>query len=169
MKKIDKDESYLRIVNPILNKDEFKQLALIDHHNTNRLEHSKKVSYYSYKIAKVFKLDEEATARAGLLHDFYLETTKEQENFKDKFELYSFKHPEEALENSRKYFKISDREENIIITHMFPFTKKMPRYKESWIVSCVDKSIAIGEFYKKFNMQFAVYALFIFNLLKMPI
>ena len=43
-------------------------------------EHLIKVSYKSYKIAKKLDLDYVSVARAGLLHDFYLDGN-ERSNF----------------------------------------------------------------------------------------
>ena len=163
-----KDEAYFRIVNPILENKDFNGIAEIKHHDSNRLNHSLKVSYYSYKVAKLCRLNVVATARAGLLHDFYYESILDQNSAKEKMKLY-LSHQEEAVNNSRKYFNLSDREENIIATHMFPVTKKIPRYKESWVVTSVDKGVAIAEFIKKFNYKFGVYVLFLFNILKVSI
>ena len=38
-------------------------------------------------------------------------------------------------------------EENIIISHMFPFYKALPKYKESWLVNTVDNAMAFYERY----------------------
>ena len=49
--KIDFDNyEYKEIVKDILNNREFKKIELCPHHKINRLVHSKRVSYYSYKI-----------------------------------------------------------------------------------------------------------------------
>ena len=54
-------------------------------------------------------------------------------------------HPLIALDNARKYFELNQKEENIIKGHMFPFG--MPKSREAWIVSYVDKYIAVFEYY----------------------
>ena len=61
------DKKYLKIVNDIVDSEEFDKLKSIDHHGITRYEHSVKVSYYAYKISKFLKLDYKATARGGLL------------------------------------------------------------------------------------------------------
>ena len=66
------DENYYCIVEDILENDEFNKLETIEHHGTNRLTHSKRVSYYSYEICKKLHIDYIAAARAGLLHDFFI-------------------------------------------------------------------------------------------------
>lgn len=154
MKKITRDEEYNQIVSSILTTKEFSEtMSQIKHHNSTRLNHLLKVSYYSYKISKYLRLDYEEVARAGLLHDFYLDSVCEQETLKDKVLLYTTRHPQAAVENSKKFFHLSEKEEDIIRTHMFPIDVKIPKYAESWIVSFVDKGISTAEFGHKFGHQ----------------
>ena len=70
--------------------------------------------------------------------------------FKDKFLLFSSKHPKEAVNNSLEYFDLTDKEIDIIRTHMFPIDIKLPKYAESWLVSTVDKVVSTNEFRYKF-------------------
>ena len=56
MKRYKRDEKYLLIIDDILKNDEFKKMENIKNHNTTRLNHSLKVSYFSYKVAKLLKL-----------------------------------------------------------------------------------------------------------------
>ena len=75
--KIDFDNyEYKEIVKDILNNREFKKIELCPHHKINRLVHSKRVSYYSYKICKKLGFDYVSAARGGLLHDFFLNKYK---------------------------------------------------------------------------------------------
>lgn len=143
MKKYYEDNDYLSTVYDILENKEFKKLEDMVHHENNRLAHSISVSYYSYKIAKFLKLDTDKVARAALLHDFFLENNQEL-NKKDRA-LTMFKHPEYALENSKKYFDLSPLEEDIIVSHMFPIGKHVPKYFESWMVDLVDDIVSIYE------------------------
>lgn len=170
MIKYKKDKEYLSIINKIMNNNAFKELEKIKHHNTNRLNHSIKVSYYSYKIAKKLKLDYEETAVGGLLHDFYTDKISDCNNFKDKLLLFSSKHPKDAVNNAISNFDLTEKEINIIKTHMFPMNYRIPKYKESWLVSIVDKILSFKEFYKKFSNQFgysiSLYMIFIINIIK---
>ena len=170
MTKYKTDEEYLLIIDKIMNNKEFMKLENIKHHNTNRLDHSLKVSYYSYKIAKSLKLDYHDVARAGLLHDFYVESISKCDNIKDKLLLFTTKHPCDALENSSKYFSLSEKEMDIIKSQMFPVDYRIPKYAESWLVSIVDKGLSLGEFYKKFSLRIAyafnLYLIFILNTIK---
>lgn len=170
MTKYNNDEEYLFIINNIMENEEFKKIDNIKHHNTTRLDHSIKVSYYSYKIAKSLQLDYEDVARGGLLHDFYTDKISECSKVKDKIKLFSTQHPKDAVNNAQTHFNLSDKEINIIETHMFPVDYRIPKYAESWIVSLVDKVLSLGEFSKKFSYRltyvFNLYLLFVLNIIK---
>ena len=151
---IKNNNEYKYLIEDIMNNIQFGELNKIAHHGETRMDHSLRVSYYSYKITKFLKLDYKATARAGLLHDFYLDRTKDYQKVKDKVKLFSIGHPKDAVENANKLFYLSDKEKDIIRTHMFPIDIKIPKYLESWIVNLVDKCISTYEFTKKFSYQF---------------
>ena len=143
MEKYYEDREYLNMVYDILENEEFQKMANIVHHEGNRLEHSIRVSYYSYKIAKALRLDSEKVARAALLHDFFLE--ENQGVSKKERAVTMLKHPEYALANAKKYFDLSPLEEDIILTHMFPVGPRVPKYIESWMVDFVDDVASIYE------------------------
>ena len=170
MAKYNQDQEYLLIINEIIENDEFKKMKNIKHHNTTRLDHLLKVSYRSYKIAKALNIDYKEAAIGGLLHDFYTEEISECNSFKEKLKLFSLNHPKKAVENASKHFDLDAKEINIIESHMFPLSNKLPRYKESWIVNFVDTAFSLAEFTKKFSYKMAyvfnLYLLFIMNNLK---
>lgn len=156
-----KDENYLKIVNDILNNDIFLNIDNIEHHGTSRLSHSLRVSYYSYKITKKLKLNYINTARAGLLHDFFM--SYEDRNKREKL-LSTFTHPKYALINASNNFKLNNMEKNIIRSHMFPLNYAIPKYSESWIVSFVDKCVAVYEFITcyRYQLSYATNYLYLF-------
>lgn len=165
-----KDKEYLKIVDDILKCEDFTKMRDVKHHDSNRFEHSLKVSFYAYKVAKKLHLNYKDVARGGLLHDFFLERTVDYKKAKDKFKLYTTNHPKMAVVNAKKYFNINNKEEDIIRSHMFPIDIKIPKYAESWVVSSVDKVISVYEFSKKFRHKLS-YAtnfalLFLLNVLK---
>lgn len=134
----------MNIVSDILEDNKFLSIKKCKHHGINRLEHSMRVSYYSYLAAKKLKLNYIETARGGLLHDFFIaeDLTPKKQKLSVVF------HPYSALENASNNFALSDLEKDIIINHMFPtLPHKIPKYMESWLVSFVDKGVAIYEFY----------------------
>ena len=89
-----KDLQYMSIVNNILDNKEFLKIKKIEHHGISRYDHSLKVSYYSYKIAKILHLDFEQTAIGGLLHDFFL--SPEDRTQKERL-VSVFTHPKQAV------------------------------------------------------------------------
>ncbi|MBL1230478.1 HD domain-containing protein [Enterococcus sp. BWB1-3] len=137
------DKEYMSYVEDLLATEEVQRLGnYIQHINSTRLEHCISVSYNSYKLAKRWNGDARATARAGLLHDlFYYDwrTTKFDEGS------HAYMHPRIAARNAEKITDLSDLERDIIIKHMWGATIAPPKYKESYIVTMVDKYCAIKE------------------------
>lgn len=141
MKDINEFES---IISDIDNSNEFQKTKEIVHHGMNRYDHSRRVSYYSYKIAKKLGLSYEEVARAALLHDFFLVNNKNI-SIKEKMNTL-VNHPKYALKYSEKFFDLTEKEKDIIVTHMFPVAPtRVPKYAESWLVDIVDDVVAIVE------------------------
>ncbi|MCH4058170.1 HD domain-containing protein [Lapidilactobacillus gannanensis] len=137
------DQEYLSIVQDLLDRPEVQKLAeYTQHHYTNRLDHSLRVSYFSYLISKKHHLDYRATARAGLLHDLFYYDWRQV-----KFDTgtHAYIHPRIALRNAERLTELSAKEKDIIIKHMFGATLALPKYRESWIVSLVDDQVAVQE------------------------
>ena len=64
-----------------------------------------------------------------------------------------FIHPKKTLTTSKEYFTLNEIEENIIESHMFPLYHRLPKYKESILVSLVDKFIGSKEMLKSFRCR----------------
>ncbi|QSX05229.1 HD domain-containing protein [Sedimentibacter sp. zth1] len=145
------DNDFLCIAEPILTHPEYQQTKNIKHHDESVYDHSLKVAYYSYEIAKKKGLDWQSCIRGALLHDFFLYKFYKRKHIgiiSDSIK-HAINHPKIALENSKKYFDLNELEEDIIKGHMFPFG--LPKGKEAWIVSFVDKYIAIFEYCSNFK------------------
>lgn len=113
------------------------------HVNINCLDHCIYVAYLSYRICRFFKLDFIAAARGGLLHDLFLYNWREKNSHKG---LHGFTHPAAALDNASRLFELTDKEKDIISKHMWPLTlRKIPRYRESFVVCSADKLCAVAE------------------------
>ena len=143
---ISNNIEYLYLVKDILENKDFSKLNNSNHHGISRLEHSMRVSYFSYKISKFLKLNYVDATRGGLLHDFYFD--KENKNFTETVK-EAFVHPDKAVIEASNHFVINDKQEDIIKSHMFPYClykMTVPKYAESWVVSLVDKSVATYEF-----------------------
>lgn len=137
------DLKYIKIVGDILSLPQYQLMKECIHHGGNCLDHSVRVSYISYKVGKALHFDYKSLARAGLLHDFVI---LDKDIIKNNPKLYLYilnNHPNLALESSKDYFEINKKEENIISSHMFPLGNSFPIYKESWLLSLVDKIVAI--------------------------
>lgn len=159
--KVENDNEYYLLVRHILNNSEFQKIGKCIHHGTTRLDHSLKVSYYSYLITKKFKWDYESTARGGLMHDFFYNECGgiTKEGIKS-----TFTHNKKALYNSEKYFGLNYKEKDIIEKHMFPINAKPPRYKESFVVSIIDKMVAIMELNRKLIINVMIWSIILFKL-----
>lgn len=145
------NREYINIVSDILEDNKFVTIKKFKHHGITRFEHSLRVSYYSYLIAKALGFNYTDTARGGLLHDFF-----GNDQFSDKKKKFRFAlHPYCSLENASNNFDLSDLEKDIIINHMFPtLPHKIPKYIESWLVCLVDKGVAVYELFGSYSRTF---------------
>ena len=105
------------------------------HINTSRLSHSLNVSYYSFRLSKIFGFNAYLAARAGLMHDLFLYDWRQEK----KEEHHAFAHPKEALKTANSITKVSPIEENAILSHMWPLSKIRPIYAEAFAVNIADK------------------------------
>lgn len=121
----------------VLKLDDFSQ-----HMNTSRLQHSINVSYYSYLLCKAMGWDYRAAARAGLLHDLFHYNWRDEKQPEGH---HAKAHPQIALNNAKKLTELSSIEEDAIVKHMWPVTIRFPKYKESYVVSFIDKYCACCE------------------------
>lgn len=144
------DEEYYFYVCEILENEKFKKLKNYKHHGIiTRYEHSLDVSYMNYRICKYLNLDYISAARAGLLHDFFLDDVEN----KDIKNFFKCLHPQIALKNSLQIFKINDIDRDIIICHMWPLTLKLPKYKETYIITISDKICCLRDLVRSLKLR----------------
>lgn len=157
-----KNEEFDNIVCDIINNPEFQLLDRELHHGISRYEHSMRVAKSTYKISKKLHWDYKKVTRAALLHDFFVNSQLENCNVAETW----CKHPLVALENATRLFELDSRQQNVIASHMFPSCKVMPKYKESWLVSFVDKAVSFYEMYRfKASLVLGIWAIFLFNMI----
>ena len=125
---------------------EFKQ-----HYDTSCFEHCKMVAYYCYLICKKYNLDYISITRAAMLHDLFLYDWRTRINGRKG--LHAFTHPKTALKNASELFNLNEKERDIILKHMWPVTFCLPKYKESYIITFVDKYCAIQESIKAYKSK----------------
>lgn len=139
------DQEYLDCVRDILDNKVFQSMdQFIQHGHTTCKEHCVQVSYIAYQICKNRGWDSRSAARAGLLHDLFLydwhtHARETGEHF------HGFTHPRVAMENAIKYFGIPEKEQNMILRHMWPLTPVPPRYKEGYTILYADKICGLAE------------------------
>jgi len=141
----------MEVARPIIEHEQYQQMRYIKHHDESVFDHSVKVAFHAYQMAYKRNLDWESTIRGALLHDFFLYKFKKCLSLRlitDSIK-HAISHPIIAFDNAIKYFDLNDKEENIIKGHMFPFGA--PKSKEAWIVSFVDKYIAVFEYASNFK------------------
>lgn len=131
---------YHDAVRGVIDSDEMQKLKEYSHHHCmTRFQHCLNVSYYSYLLCRKLGFNAEQAARAGLLHDLYEDCPKCTRS-------HLVNHPEEALRNALSSFKLSKVEQDIILKHMWPIRRGLPKYPESMVVMMTDKYIALVEY-----------------------
>ncbi len=146
------EAEFHQIVDDILCNDSFRSLQNYRHHNGSIFEHVKSVAYLTYRFCRNKKLDVRSAARGALLHDFFLydwRTGKDENGVHHKGHIYL--HPKMAVANAEKHFRINNIERDIILNHMWPLSPAIPKYKETFIVSFIDKYISTREFFEAFK------------------
>lgn len=162
------DSEFYSIINEIISNETVLQMNLFkQHYNTSCFEHCLNVSYYSYLICKNLKLDYKSAARSGMLHDLFLYDWRTK--LEDRKGFHAFTHPKVALNNAKSHFELNEKEQDIILKHMWPVTIKLPKFKETYIITLIDKYCAIKEsldYYRsyKISKKFFRYAYIILNL-----
>ena len=135
---------FLDCVSDLLDSEAVRSMRSIPHHpGVNCYEHSVFVSYVAFRLARHWGLDYRAAARGGLLHDLYLYDSRDHSNYEGN---QCFAHPKAALKNATALCgSLSPKEENIIISHMWPLARRRPRYGEAYVVNLADKACATME------------------------
>lgn len=130
----------------IVTHEEYKKMKNIRHHHDSVYKHSLSTAYISYRLAKRLNLDYISITRGCLLHDFFLYKFERGIGIRVISEpfVHMRNHPLIALENALKHFSLNPKERNIIKSHMFPVG--LPKSREAWIVTFVDKFSATIEY-----------------------
>lgn len=127
---------FIQTTNELLGSDQVRMMGQWRHHGPiTTLDHSLFVAYCSYRVARALGLDATAAARGGLLHDLYLYDSKDKSAHPG---WQCFDHPRAAARNAEALTQLSDKERNIILSHMWPLGGALPRSTEAWVVDLVD-------------------------------
>jgi len=127
----------------LLSSEQVRMMGRWRHHGpVTTLDHSLFVAYWSYRAARTLRLDASAAARAGLLHDLYLYDPKDRSAHPGN---QCFDHPRAAARNAETLTWLTDKERNIILSHMWPLGGALPRSPEALLVDLVDTLCAALE------------------------
>lgn len=152
MKRRPEDAGFWRIAREVIGKARYDEMKrFISHSDITVYQHSIRVALTAYRIAvgEGIRCDLRALVRGALLHDYYLYDWHDPNKG---FRWHGFKHHRFALQNAMADFALSEKEKNIIYSHMFPLTFwALPKCKEAWIVTLADKIVATGETLKKYR------------------
>ena len=122
----------------------YEEKAAMQHGCTTIYQHSIHVAYVSLFLMEKWHipLDEISLVKGALLHDYFLYDWHENDA---SHRLHGFHHPNTALRNALRDYKLNKREENMIARHMFPLTPIPPGCREAWLVCLTDKWCAMKE------------------------
>lgn len=141
-----------------LNKcNRFLQTKQIIHHGTTSIfSHCYSVALNSLIFTNklnIKNIDYNSMIKGAMLHDYFLYDwhTHKPQNIKEN---HAFCHAIIAERNAIQDFNLSNKEKNIIKSHMFPLNPFIiPTSKEAWVVCLMDKYCALIEticgFFKK--------------------
>lgn len=138
-------KSYRQCVREIANNPVVQEMKNYTHHgDTSCFRHCVHVSYYNWLICRRLGWDSVSAAKAGLLHDLFLYDWHDYKPQPGE-RLHGFEHPLKALNNAKKSFVLTPKEEDMIVKHMFPLTLSIPKYKETWLIVMTDKFCSLCE------------------------
>lgn len=120
----------------------------MQHGTCSVYDHSLGVASLALRLSRhlPLKVDESALVRGALLHDYFLYDWHVPDPDRP---LHGFYHPKAALENARRDFRLTAKEEDIIAHHMFPLTLVPPRTVEGLLVCLADKVCAVRETFQQ--------------------
>ena len=154
IKKIDDKVDFFLIIDDIISNETVQKMRNFRQHcDTSCYDHCLRVAYYSYYISKKLGLDYISTARAAMIHDLFLYDWRKKYREVEIDGLHAFVHSKIALQNALQLFDLNAIEKDIILKHMWPVTLPFPRYKETYIVTLMDKYSALKESYLYYVSQ----------------
>ena len=119
------------------------------HKGGTTFSHCVNVANTAYRLAKRLRwdIDIRTLVRGAMLHDYYL---YDPETMPDSDYRHSLVHPKLAVANAEEHFTLSERERNMIYSHMWPIPgAPLPRCREAWLLCLADKICAQQEMHGK--------------------
>lgn len=147
----------------IVNSEKFKiEKKFRQHGFTSVYDHSINVCKTCLSLSNRLHLnvDEESLIKGSLLHDYFLYDWHDND---PSHRLHGIRHPRFARDNALRDFGLNEKEENMILSHMFPLGYVLPKSKESIILCICDKYCACQEtfdFMEIFRKTYNIYESF---------
>ena len=138
-------EDLLRYGRDIIDSPGMQQSKKFVHHgDVSVYDHSIHVAASCLAIARKlkWKVDERSLVRGALMHDYFQYDWHERDN---SHRWHGFIHARRAMKNAERDFSVNEVERNMIDTHMFPLNLRLPRYRESVILTIADKICSFQE------------------------
>ncbi len=137
---VDEEMEFQKYLRKIMQDEKALQMKnYIQHGAVSTYEHCENVARLCYRINKAMgeKADMESLLTSAFLHDFFLYDWHEK---KRKNKIHGFTHPKVAANNAKEHFKIGEKEQKTIRSHMWPLTPcHIPTSREAWILCLADK------------------------------
>ena len=131
-----REREFLSLTRELLDSDQVRMMGRWKHHGpVTTLDHSLFVAFSVFRIARMLRLDVRAAVRGALLHDLYLYDSRDKSAHPGN---QCFDHPRFAARNAAALTPLTDKERNIILSHMWPLGGALPRSREAWMVDLVD-------------------------------
>lgn len=144
---VNEENEFLEIVKDIIENSTVQEMKNYrQHYETSCFDHCYMVAYYCYLICKKYNLDYVSATRAAMLHDLFLYDWRVRQP--DRKGFHAFTHGKLACKNASELFSLNAKEKDMIITHMWPVTLKIPSSIEGLILTFVDKYCATSETFK---------------------
>lgn len=137
--KEETNREYYETVKDILEHPVVRKMSEFKHHyGTSCYRHCLNVSYLNFIICRKMHMDARSAARAGMLHDLFLYDWHRYAK-KTGNHFHGLTHPRYAMHMAEKNFKLSKKEKEIILHHMWPLTISLPTSKEGFVITVTDK------------------------------
>ena len=140
----EKKKTFDRLIGELSRDPRCQQMKeFTQHGRVSTYDHCMSVARTSFQIGRLlpFKMNERELVRGAFLHDYYL---YDWHHCDEKW--HGFRHPRTAARNAKRDFSVSDREKNIIESHMWPLTiRTFPKSKEAVCVCLADKFCSLKE------------------------